>query len=34
MHVRFTETLERHEDWIRVSYVEDVGSQLVKKLAS
>ena len=34
MHVRFTETLERHEDWIRVSYVEDVGSQLAKKLAS
>lgn len=34
MHVRFTETLERHEDWIRVSYVEDVGSQLVQKLAS
>ena len=34
MHVKFTDTLERHEDWIRVSYVEDVGSQLVKKLAS
>lgn len=34
MHVRFTETLERHEDWIRVSYVEDISSQLVKKLAS
>ena len=34
VHVRFTETLERHEDWIRVSYVEDVGSQLAKKLAS
>ena len=34
MHVRFTETLERHENWIRVSYVEDVGSQLVQKLAS
>lgn len=34
MYVRFTETLERHEDWIRVSYVENIGSQLAKKLAS
>jgi hypothetical protein len=23
--VRFTETLEKHEDWIRVVYTQDIG---------
>ncbi|MEO6118865.1 MAG: hypothetical protein ABIP37_07320, partial [Methylotenera sp.] len=32
--IRFTETLERHENWIRVAYVEELGSQLSNKLAS
>ncbi len=34
MLIRFTETLERHENWIRVAYVEELGSQLSNKLAS
>lgn len=34
MLIRFTETLERHENWIRVAYAEELGSQLTKKMAS